>query len=539
MAIREYIGARYVPKFYDDGRGGAEWTPDMQYEPLTIVLHNGNSYTSRQYVPVGIDIENTAYWLETGNFNAQVEQYRQEVLNFSDQIEPVVNALDGIMEPGEDNYFFTENALNYNDEEIKLMVGNDRTERLQYVHANTPMNIIMPDEVITLDIGNAAGVQGVCSDGSYMYYATVDSNGEGLEIIKADYDGNLVQRVNAQSSSHFNYLTYDSKRGYIVAQGVSGTPFYKINPATLAIEALTYNRISSGISSLTYCAELDCYIERPQNSETYFFHRADACYSQNTTGEWYRSDAAILTTIPVNHSFVTQGDFMYNGYFAQLNVQALFMNRPSTIDFYTQYGRFCASVALGIPFKEEIEGGFQIGNTNNAALVDYHGHMYKISIPMKVIYDGFTHSATDFSLFKGFPGTHGIYWTPVDQEEEGIIEVGTSVQPNYGNTPGTLNCTYIRKLDLWVQMTGNTLNPVKLECVAGDFRRFWYYRGTVATNENRFVSIYLSLRVAGDDNFTLTVYRFGCNEIVFEKNGTPTCRPYSEKMIIRGITVEM
>jgi hypothetical protein len=73
----QYIGSRYVPIFADP----AEWNSTRTYEPLTIVLNEGNSYTSRQFVPVGVAITNTEYWLETGNYNAQVEQYRNEAIN--------------------------------------------------------------------------------------------------------------------------------------------------------------------------------------------------------------------------------------------------------------------------------------------------------------------------------------------------------------------------------------------------------------------------------------------------------------------------
>ena len=72
--VRQYIGARYVPLFADP----AEWNNTQTYEPLTIVLHQGNSYTSRQYVPAGIDITNNDYWALTGNYNAQIEAYRAE-----------------------------------------------------------------------------------------------------------------------------------------------------------------------------------------------------------------------------------------------------------------------------------------------------------------------------------------------------------------------------------------------------------------------------------------------------------------------------
>lgn len=86
---RQYVGARYVPVFADP----LEWSSTRGYEALTVVLHEGNSYTSRQSVPVGIDINNTAYWAETGNYSAQVEAYRQEVLAFDGRITANANAI--------------------------------------------------------------------------------------------------------------------------------------------------------------------------------------------------------------------------------------------------------------------------------------------------------------------------------------------------------------------------------------------------------------------------------------------------------------
>lgn len=75
MTVTQYVGARYVPDFAQP----IEWNNTRTYEPLTIVTHQGNSYTSRQFVPLGIDIENETFWALTGNYNAQVEQYRHEV----------------------------------------------------------------------------------------------------------------------------------------------------------------------------------------------------------------------------------------------------------------------------------------------------------------------------------------------------------------------------------------------------------------------------------------------------------------------------
>lgn len=82
MAVTQYVGARYVPLFAEP----LEWDRNTPYEPLTIVYNNGNSYTSRQYVPSGTDISNEAYWALTGNYNAQIEQYRAEVKQYDARI---------------------------------------------------------------------------------------------------------------------------------------------------------------------------------------------------------------------------------------------------------------------------------------------------------------------------------------------------------------------------------------------------------------------------------------------------------------------
>ena len=74
MAVTQYIGSRYVPLFAEP----IEWSSQNTYEPLTIVIHEGNSYTSRQAVPKGIAIDNADFWALTGNYNAQVELYRRE-----------------------------------------------------------------------------------------------------------------------------------------------------------------------------------------------------------------------------------------------------------------------------------------------------------------------------------------------------------------------------------------------------------------------------------------------------------------------------
>jgi chromosome segregation ATPase len=71
-----------VPIFADP----IEWDNHRSYESLTIVTHDGESYTSKCNVGPGIDITNTRYWAKTGAYNAQVEQYKNEVKDLSSQV---------------------------------------------------------------------------------------------------------------------------------------------------------------------------------------------------------------------------------------------------------------------------------------------------------------------------------------------------------------------------------------------------------------------------------------------------------------------
>lgn len=68
-----YIGNRYVPKLE------GEWNQLKEYEGLSIVTLNGNSYTSKKMVPQGVAITNEEYWVKTGDYNVQVEEFKNEL----------------------------------------------------------------------------------------------------------------------------------------------------------------------------------------------------------------------------------------------------------------------------------------------------------------------------------------------------------------------------------------------------------------------------------------------------------------------------
>lgn len=83
MKINNNLNWRDWPKFAEP----IEWDINSSYGAYTIVLHDGNSYTSLQDVPKGIEISNGDYWVQTGNFNIQFEQLENEISELAQQVD--------------------------------------------------------------------------------------------------------------------------------------------------------------------------------------------------------------------------------------------------------------------------------------------------------------------------------------------------------------------------------------------------------------------------------------------------------------------
>lgn len=93
--VLQYVGARYVPVFYQNPNGTWDWLSGVQYEPLTIVKYGTSTYTSRQLVPASIGSPNTApeYWALTGDYNGAIVDI-QNRLNEMDSNISVLNGSD-------------------------------------------------------------------------------------------------------------------------------------------------------------------------------------------------------------------------------------------------------------------------------------------------------------------------------------------------------------------------------------------------------------------------------------------------------------
>lgn len=71
---RQYVGARYVPVFFNNPDGSWDWASGFSYEPLTMVKYGTNTYTSKSQVPatVGAPNLNPEYWAQTGDYNGAI-----------------------------------------------------------------------------------------------------------------------------------------------------------------------------------------------------------------------------------------------------------------------------------------------------------------------------------------------------------------------------------------------------------------------------------------------------------------------------------
>lgn len=141
MTTQQYVGARYVPIFGRKDEESIEWDNSKPYEPLTVVLHEGNSYTSRQFVPAGIDIKNEDFWALTGNYNAQVEAYRAETqANTSKFARMGINNTDdaaGFLQRVET----LDNDVAFNKEIIKAGFGADTIDAAATAYKSNYMDI--------------------------------------------------------------------------------------------------------------------------------------------------------------------------------------------------------------------------------------------------------------------------------------------------------------------------------------------------------------------------------------------------------------
>lgn len=220
MATTQYIGARYVPLFADP----AEWDSTKQYEPLTIVLHEGNSYTSRQYVPAGIEITNEKFWALTGNYNAQVEAYRKEVLSISPLDEtPTKGSTKGVTSDGIEKAISDEttratqaeqtNATAISDEVNRAKIAEQTNATAISEEVNRATNI---ENALSIKLNNYIPIENTAAFANNTYpvgtfiitkgFYTAGDNGSACYLISSDGTNNGVDSFKTANNYYANLV---------------------------------------------------------------------------------------------------------------------------------------------------------------------------------------------------------------------------------------------------------------------------------------------------------------------------------------------
>lgn len=125
--IRQYIGARYVFKIYENSQdpSSAEWEANVTYEPFTIVTYLNSTYASKKDVPgsVGNPAANPQYWVITGAYNGQIATLQQQIdtinntdlPNINSAIQTLTNEIAGLNVQFRINPWHNKNVVVYGD----------------------------------------------------------------------------------------------------------------------------------------------------------------------------------------------------------------------------------------------------------------------------------------------------------------------------------------------------------------------------------------------------------------------------------------
>ena len=203
MAVRQYIGARYVTKIYENSLdpSSAEWEAGVNYENLIIVTYNNGSYMSKKPVPasVGNPPANPAYWTQTGFYNGQIASLTARI----DAIEPKVEEPYAPVESG--TFIYTGADGNTTCDYVKI----DKAYKPRLVLAGE--NVKEGGVFVTADVGEV----------SLREKATIAMNASTLHSSLSTCGTIIVDGV-VKYTNDINYAewgTYDLENLYMTEDG--------------------------------------------------------------------------------------------------------------------------------------------------------------------------------------------------------------------------------------------------------------------------------------------------------------------------------
>lgn len=203
MGTRQYIGARYVPMFFENSAtGDSTWAANTRYEPLTNVTWNGCTYTSKIVVPpaVGNPAENPHYWVLTSSSSERLENLENTVADLEDTVEDIGDSVDDI------DARFTNGILNL----VNGGTGADNADgakiNLGLSHLKCDCDTIAASGVKQYDYtGQERGVYLVMGSSAVVHdilIYNIANNGTALfsRLRESEATSLLVERVNSNHS---------------------------------------------------------------------------------------------------------------------------------------------------------------------------------------------------------------------------------------------------------------------------------------------------------------------------------------------------
>lgn len=178
---RQYIGARYVPKFIDD-----PWTDTIEYEVLSVVSVGGTSYISGDTVPVGTPISDRNHWHIYGASSGAI-------INLQNQIDDMK---DGDV-PGS-----LQNQIDSNVSDIESLADIISIATVAELIANTDL---VKDEIVHVfgytTVGDRGAADYIISDTSNDYSIALDNGLYANLISKGGITPQMFGIVSGESST--------------------------------------------------------------------------------------------------------------------------------------------------------------------------------------------------------------------------------------------------------------------------------------------------------------------------------------------------
>ena len=225
----QYIGARYVPKFYQNSYGNSDWIGGISYEPLTIVTRNGNSFTSKIPVPAGVGApeNNPDYWVNTGNYNSQYGNIERQISNVVTGYTNADNAIkaefNGKIENEQNSRVNADDALNSRIDGFDSLVEIEKNARIASDNSlQTQIDEIIsptgeapnPAEIVNARIGIDDTVYDTLGEAIRTQVGSINANVDDIAVnqnigfLTGAHEGYGLNNNTAYSNGNLSYSDY-------------------------------------------------------------------------------------------------------------------------------------------------------------------------------------------------------------------------------------------------------------------------------------------------------------------------------------------